>query len=552
MSYIINKTDGSILTELIDGILDQTATDLTLLGKNSNSYGEFINENFIHILENFANTTQPNNPMVGQIWFDKTENRLKVYDGYGFKVTGGTITSAIIPSSIAQGDIWIDSSRQQLYFNDGVSTILAGPIYTSSQGLTGFNVEEIIDTNNISHVVAVLYIERTIIGIISKDYFIPATSIPGFSGEINVGFNASSLTGVKLHAIATKAESLVDSLGNILTSDSFLSTAADSTTSGTISIQNSKPLVLGVSSQTEIQVNNASFSISSNIPDQNFRLNLNSAGTFGTAMIVNANTRRVGIYTDSPTAMLDVNGDAIIQGSLTVKGNLTSINTTNLEITDKLIELSKTSNPSTTTANGSGISVKYDSNNYKTLTWVSSSNSWTSSDNFDLVQTKTYKINGETVLSYDSLGASVTSAIGLTTIGTLSALQVDNININGNIISYQNAQQADGDILLGPKGAGSVSISNKKIIDLANPVNPNDAVNLTTLTNSIKIAPLAIYLSTTGLTVSQIAQYYLSKLYPSSEHVNDTICRAVCNDGGSITVKEYLLANGTWIYQTDL
>ena len=552
MSYIINKTDGSILTELIDGILDQTATDLTLLGKNSNSYGEFINENFIHILENFANTTQPNNPMVGQLWFDKTENRLKVYDGYGFKVTGGTITSAIIPSSIAQGDIWIDSSRQQLYFNDGVSTILAGPIYTSSQGLTGFNVEEIIDTNNISHVVAVLYIERTIIGIISKDYFIPATSIPGFSGEINVGFNASSLTGVKLHAIATKAESLVDSLGNILTSDSFLSTAADSTTSGTISIQNSKPLVLGVSSQTEIQVNNASFSISSNIPDQNFRLNLNSAGTFGTAMIVNANTRRVGIYTDSPTAMLDVNGDAIIQGSLTVKGNLTSINTTNLEITDKLIELSKTSNPSTTTANGSGISVKYDSNNYKTLTWVSSSSSWTSSDNFDLVQTKTYKINGETVLSYDSLGASVTSAIGLTTIGTLSALQVDNININGNIISYQNSQQADGDILLGPKGAGSVSISNKKIIDLANPVNPNDAVNLTTLTNSIKIAPLAIYLSTTGLTVSQIALFYLSKLYPSSEHVNDTICRAVCNDGVSITVKEYLLANGTWIYQTDL
>ena len=270
------------------------------------------------------------------------------------------------------------------------------------------------------------------------------------------------------------------------------------------------------------------------------------------ALTINAASKNFGIYTSNPTATLDVNGDAIIQGSLTVKGNLTSINTTNLEITDKLIELSKTSNPSTTTANGSGISVKYDSNNYKTLTWVSSSSSWTSSDNFDLVQTKTYKINGETVLSYDSLGASVTSAIGLTTIGTLSALQVDNININGNIISYQNSQQADGDILLGPKGAGSVSISNKKIIDLANPVNPNDAVNLTTLTNSIKIAPLAIYLSTTGLTVSQIAQYYLSKLYPSSEHVNDTICRAVCNDGVSITVKEYLLANGTWIYQTDL
>ena len=56
MSYIINKTDGSILTEIVDGTVDQTATDLTLVGKNSSSYGESFNENFVHLLENFANT----------------------------------------------------------------------------------------------------------------------------------------------------------------------------------------------------------------------------------------------------------------------------------------------------------------------------------------------------------------------------------------------------------------------------------------------------------------------------------------------------------------
>ena len=46
MSYIINKTDGSRLTEIVDGTVDH-ATDLTLLGKNSSSYGEFFNENLV-------------------------------------------------------------------------------------------------------------------------------------------------------------------------------------------------------------------------------------------------------------------------------------------------------------------------------------------------------------------------------------------------------------------------------------------------------------------------------------------------------------------------
>mgnify|MGYP003348881638 CR=1 FL=1 len=56
MSYIINKTDGVVLTEIIDGVVDQTVTDITLIGKNSTSYGEFVNENFVHMLENFAKT----------------------------------------------------------------------------------------------------------------------------------------------------------------------------------------------------------------------------------------------------------------------------------------------------------------------------------------------------------------------------------------------------------------------------------------------------------------------------------------------------------------
>lgn len=120
MTYQINLTNGSLLTEIVDSSIDQIATDITLIGKNVSGYGEYLNENFVKILENFANESAPNNPLVGQIWFDTAENRLKVYDGNGFRIGAGPIVSGTQPSNLSQGDIWIDSVQNQLYFYDGV------------------------------------------------------------------------------------------------------------------------------------------------------------------------------------------------------------------------------------------------------------------------------------------------------------------------------------------------------------------------------------------------------------------------------------------------
>lgn len=199
MTYIINKTDGTVLTEIIDGTLDQSSTDLTLIGKSSNSYGEYINENFLHLLENFANSTQPNKSIVGQLWFDNLENRLKVYDGKGYKVAGSTIVAPTLPSSIAQGDIWISSKFGQLWFNNGVETILAGP---QTHSITGFNVVTVYGDDQNSYTIIKIMIDEIVVGILSNSAFTLDSNINdilGFS-SINQGLNLASdylITNIK-------------------------------------------------------------------------------------------------------------------------------------------------------------------------------------------------------------------------------------------------------------------------------------------------------------------------------------------------------------------
>ena len=58
MSYRINRTDGELLIDLTDGIIDNTTTDITPIGKNYKGFGEYFNENFVKFLENFASTSQ--------------------------------------------------------------------------------------------------------------------------------------------------------------------------------------------------------------------------------------------------------------------------------------------------------------------------------------------------------------------------------------------------------------------------------------------------------------------------------------------------------------
>jgi hypothetical protein len=100
MTYFVNKTNGTAIV-VPDGTKDTTSTSLTLLGKLSSNYGEDQNENFLKLLENFAFSSSPANPITGQIWYDTVNAVVKVYDSgtsawksIGQNIQGNVITTA--------------------------------------------------------------------------------------------------------------------------------------------------------------------------------------------------------------------------------------------------------------------------------------------------------------------------------------------------------------------------------------------------------------------------------------------------------------------------
>jgi hypothetical protein len=94
MAYYVNKTDGTAII-VLDGTKDTSSTSLTLFGRLVQNYGDATNENFVHLLENFALSTEPANPITGQLWFDTTVNNIKHYDGTSWVPVGSNLTGNV-------------------------------------------------------------------------------------------------------------------------------------------------------------------------------------------------------------------------------------------------------------------------------------------------------------------------------------------------------------------------------------------------------------------------------------------------------------------------
>jgi hypothetical protein len=173
MAYQVDKFNGTFLVSVEDGTID-TTTDLRFVGKNYAGYGEVQNENFLHLLENFSNTTAPPKVITGQIWFDSSNKKLKYYDGSKFKIAGGAEVSATAPSGLANGDFWWDSAAKQLYTYTGTDFVLVGPVSSPDLGTSTVAAAVVKGTTTTSvgpHTILKVIADSKVIGIYSKTAF---------------------------------------------------------------------------------------------------------------------------------------------------------------------------------------------------------------------------------------------------------------------------------------------------------------------------------------------------------------------------------------------
>ena len=157
MSYNITLPNGNTLGTIADGTYDnKVTTSLQLVGRNYSNYGQFMTNNLVALLANFAYGSAPASPQVGQLWWDSANNILKVCYANSpsivWKVVGGATAQSSAPSSTVAGDLWYDTLNKQLYVNDVSSGwILVGPGYSALTGKSGAIWEQIVDTVNTSH-----------------------------------------------------------------------------------------------------------------------------------------------------------------------------------------------------------------------------------------------------------------------------------------------------------------------------------------------------------------------------------------------------------------
>jgi microcystin-dependent protein len=330
MAYQVRYTDSTNLNKPAITVEDNTidaSTSIQFPGRNTSGYGTIIAENFLHMLENFANNSEPVNPIEGQLWYDNTEgvNQLKVYDGTTWNSAGGLKKGNAEPELAASlpGDLWVNTDTQQLYLYTGSGWILVGPRF-SSGARTGAEPEFIEDILSNEQAVVSNYVNGERIAIISSVEFEPKTLIPGFPyirQGVTLNANYNTYYGVAQQASALLVGTTTVNASNFLRSD------VTSSTNFPINVRNSAGIGIGEDTELNLSVDGAAGVIFHKTSGSNLDIRMNNNGAIRTVVKIDS-TEKVGINNTNPQADLDVGGDIIASGNINVTSSTLSTSTT--------------------------------------------------------------------------------------------------------------------------------------------------------------------------------------------------------------------------------
>ena len=319
MSYTINTTNGSVIAVVQDATLNTIATSLTLVGRDYAGYGEFLNENFVYLLENFASDTEPAHAINGQLWYDSSIKTLKVYDSglADWKPISSSIAQGTAPASGSIGDLWFKTTTYQLYvytnditIGDNGWQLIGPPTTTSATTTSGAVVESIEDSSSNQHVAIKFYISNNIVAIMSYDSaYTPKTTLAGFP-IINPGFNlvtSDTLAGSQITGDASNALFL-----NGVGSTQFLRSDQDTTSAYQLTLNGGLVVatdlnIKAVPADNEVRIDNLT-----NNRDMNFYANV--GGNKTRLLKLNATTGSV----DFANVSISQLGAVGISSSLTV------------------------------------------------------------------------------------------------------------------------------------------------------------------------------------------------------------------------------------------
>jgi hypothetical protein len=332
MAYTINRTDGTAITTITDGTIDNT-TSLTLFGKSYSGFGEFLNEDLVKLLENSASTSAPTAPLRGELWFDTNTNQLKVYDGSTFKPTGGSKAQATAPTSPSAGDLWLDTDDNQVYVYTGSAWQLVGPVYTSGQTLSGWKIET-VTASTVNKVIASMYVGNIRVAVLSKESFTPDGGSPSGSPLASNGFAtiAAGLTlnstlgaqysGNSAQASAIDVSSTSNTSATVIAGGNFLRADAADTTTGALTIDADSGIIIGDTQELSITVSSGNVTLAQTRQDKDLSVTINDGGVTKTPIAITGSTGNIGLT-----------GDVTITGNLSVSGEYSNT-TSNINVID--------------------------------------------------------------------------------------------------------------------------------------------------------------------------------------------------------------------------